>query len=300
MYRLLIIFMCCTCSVPLFSQFEVEDISKKIEKIAPYDSSYFVPDYNFINPQVINGLKNYNLVFLDFPSDFKALVNGKLISSYNLNKEEYLFKPFTIREFKKIEFSDLLMCTKGEDTICFKPSSSDKVIILEGYEKFRNSLLGKYFSTQNQSVTDFTDTKIQIKQNSEMVLYDVKLAKVSSFDFGLKFSFKIQDDTAVFVQNLFNYEEFGTDFLGNLNFQYDLIYNFNLKNEGNYNLIKNSKFRSYITKSQVIVGMSEKEILLSWGAPNRFISKQGYDKVAVYETNNAMVYYKNKKAIKIL
>ena len=65
-------------------------------------------------------------------------------------------------------------------------------------------------------------------------------------------------------------------------------------------LIKTSKFKSFIAKSQVTVGMSEKEILLSWGAPDRFMTRQGFDKVAVYTIKDVLIYYKNNKAVKIL
>ena len=300
MQKISILLLFSAYSSILCSQFEIEDLSSKADKITPYDTSYFIPDYQFTNAEVIKGLRGHNLIFLDLPNEFQAMVNGKLSASYSVNKEEYLFKPFTVKGFKKIKYYDMLMCVNGNDTVYFKPIISDKVIILEGYNRFTKSLLGKYYSTQNQTITDFSEAKIKVAKNTEVVLFNIKIAKISSFDFGLKYSFKSLSDTIVMVQEIFNYKEAGTDFLGNLNFTYDLVYNWNLRNEENHNLIKNSKFKSYIAKSQVTVGMSEKEILLSWGAPDRFMTRQGFDKVAVYSTNDVLIYYKNNKAIKIL
>ncbi|MDA8628643.1 hypothetical protein N9M15_00345 [Bacteroidia bacterium] len=297
MQKISILLLFSAYSSILCSQFEIEDLSTKADKIIPYDTSYFTPDYQFSNAEVMKGLRGHNLIFLDFPIVFQAMVNGKLSS---VNKKEYLFKPFTVKEFKKIKYWDMLVCVNGNDTIYFKPSSSCKIIILEGYNRFTKSLLGKYYSTQNQTITDFSETKIKVAKNTEAELFEIKIAKISSFDFGLKYSFKTLSDTIVMVQELFNYKKVGTDFLGNLNFTYDLVYNWNLRNEENYNSIKTSKFKSFIAKSQVTVGMSEKEILLSWGAPDRFMTRQGFDKVAVYTINDVLIYYKNNKAVKIL
>lgn len=288
----------------LFSQVEVVDFSTiASEKVEKYDSSYFQPNYKFDNSSVMKGLIGHNLIFLAEPqytSNIEIFQHGKKQSESGIFNK-YLFQPCKIE--KVIGGKFYLSCLS--DSILYKPSFVDakSIIINEGFEKFKNQHIGKkYYSLSSMNFTSLDNKEIQVAQTQMFTIEGVEIIKLSKYEMGLGFEFSSQNKKFK-ISMPFNdfYIEYGGDPKGKIEFTFEYINKLELVDDVLYNFINKSLFKKNILKSEIVVGMTEKEIRIVWGMPTRDKMSAGYDKVMIYEKGSSSyyLYLKGKKVVKI-
>lgn len=298
--RLLVILFFFPLSV--FGQINIVDLStEQSEKVTKYDSSYFIPDYKFSNSDVMRGLVGYRLVFLKKPSDCKYFHDGIERKYYEIKDEMYLFKAAeVIGVIGNGEYSSKFILKCNGDSLVYKPLSIDELIIQEGFELYQSKCANAtFYSLSNDDVHSSDDQIISMSVDTPIKLIDVSIGKLSSFSFGLLYNFEYNNTKfrmSMELSDLNSGLNVGNPD-GKMVFVTDYLYHFKIIDSNLYSTVKKSLYKANIYRSQVVVGMSENEILLSWGIPDRHADIVGYDYVSVY--GSRYVYVKNKKCIKL-
>lgn len=291
----------------LSAQIKITDLSqfKEIE-VEKYDSSYFIPNYKFNSKEVMKGLIGNHITFLNISKyDLELYRLGTKIEYTNIKEEDYIFKSFKIIDVIYKEYNNRYVLKSGDDSILFKPTYSNTLIIEEGFKKFQNKYLNKkYFSISLGEIKSIDDITIFIKKDNPIFVSDIEIGKLSINQFGVLFSLKYHDTTFKMSLNLeddfFSYGETPEGKIDFVNEHYNYLKLIDLKL---YDLLQKSKFKSNIYKTQVALGMSETEILLSWGIPSKYINAAGYDNIMKYsmrEGENTFLYIRGGKCVKIL
>jgi hypothetical protein len=296
--------ICYTLSVvPILiqAQIQVSDYSKVEEiRIEKYDSTYFQPNYNFDNLPIMNGLVGHNLIFLKEPlSSFDYEIFQDRVKQTSFNK--YLFQNCKIEKVVNGRF--YLSCLG--DSIMYKPSSLDakNIIISEGFDKFKINHKGKkFYSLSALSFTSLDNQEVQLSETQELVIENIEIVKLSTYEFGVGFKFSSQNKSFTIGLPLNDfYIEYGGDPKGKIDFLFEYVNKLELVNDVLYGAINKSIFKKNILKGEIVVGMTEKEIRIVWGMPTRDKMSSGYDKIMIYEAGSSVyyLYMKGRKLVKI-
>lgn len=300
-----ILLLILSCPILLWGQVTIVDLSaNKENEIEHYDSSYFVPTYNFSDKKVMRGLVGNHIIFLEMPStELKLFKNGSELKYYEV-RENYRYKSCKIEGVEAEGYNKYfnLSCCNG-DSLVYEPSSANTVIIEEGFERLKEKLIGKTFYSLDAMTFNSTDgQQIQVVQSAKLMLKNVEIGKLSTYEFGLLFEFEHLDKKFKMALALNDYYiSNGGDPKGKLVFNLDYINFLHLADSILYSKILKSPFKTTILKGEITVGMSDNEIRMSWGMPTRDSKSAGYDYVMVYEQGSSTYYFymKGKKCVKI-
>ena len=287
-----------------FGQIEVVDLSKnKVQKVIKYDSTFFLPKVFSENEAILNGIKGQNLIFLSAPYGTAILKNGVKKTIFNDEFNKYLNKPLKITEIIESE----ILFVENSDSILYKPSITDVVVIESGYKFFLKNNIGRKYYTVNRvgNITPFEGSPISLMPGKVIFLKNVQLAKLSELnDFAFLYTFQYEGGEFKFKKdyNFFDIFSSGVDGLDRFGYG-DSFQSVDLMNENLYKKIEKSPFKSNIYNSKISVGMNELEVHLSWGIPSKARSSSGFDKVLLYEQDDSSyiwVYFKKGKVVKII
>lgn len=286
----------------VFGQINIVDLSaEQSEKVTKYDSSYFIPDYNFSNSDVMRGLVGHRLVFLKLPSDCKYYHDGIERKYFEVKDEMYLFKAAeVIGLIGNSEYSSKFILKCNGDSLVYKPLSFDELIIQEGFEYYQSkNANANFYSLSNGEVHSADDKIISMSVDTPIKLIDVSIGKLTSYSFGLLYNFEFNGSK---FRMSMTFDEFKSGMNvgnpdGKMMFVTDYLYFFEIVDEKLYSTLKKSIYKTNIYKSEVVLGMSKKEVLLSWGIPDRHVEISGYDLVSVY--GSKYVYIKGGKVVKL-
>lgn len=287
-----------------FGQIEIVDLSKtKARKIIKYDSTFFLPKVFSENEAILNGIKGQNLIFLSAPYGIALLKNGEKTTIYGDEFNKYLNKPLKISEIIESE----ILFLENSDSIIYKPSFTDVVVIESGYNFFLKNNIGRKYYTVNKvaNITPFDGSPISLMPGKVIFLKNVQLAKLSKIDdYAFLYTFQYEGSEFKFKKDYNFFDIFSSGIDGLDRFSYgESFQSVDFMNENLFKKVEKSIFKSNIYNSKISVGMSELEVHLSWGIPSKSRSSSGFDKVLLYEQDDSSfiwVYFKKGKVVKII
>ena len=302
-YTLILLLSC----IITFGQIQISDHTKvNDEKVTKYDTSYFYPDYKISNDDVMRGLIGYHFTFLDIPFGMKLMKDGEEKSIYGSDKDRFIYKSMDVVSVEKKDYSHIFNLNCEGEMLIYKPSSSDKFLIDEGYNKFVESQKNRvFYSLSQKKITPFDGSEFEIQRDIPIELKKVEIGKVSTLSHEIIFTFSYNNSEFKMTKKLDDFYISQKWFLNEdkmLEFTFNYIHSLKLMTNNIYSKLNESKYKKEIYEGKGLVGMTEFELRLSWGIPTRSRVMSGYENVLIYESSNSqtMFCFKGGKVVNII
>jgi hypothetical protein len=281
-----------------YSQIEISDNSKQTKVVGkPYNGEFAVFDYSLSEEQKA-GVVGSKITLIDvFIYNIKTK-DGKTVSG--LGKDLFSNKTFDIIDYS-YDFHDELTIQNDTGIYIYNPSLTDTYL----FNSFFDNIKSKYSVEQvltlrsGKSLKNVEGVDVSFIIDKPYEITDIRFSKLAN---GYGFTMTLNNEnTFVYPTNYNQTKE--PDFLKlSSNEILPQTVLFILKSKYNQFEIENKRFISEIKEGVAKAGMTEKQVVLSWGTPSKVFSNiAGYDKVYDYgTTGNSQTLYFKKGILKLI
>lgn len=276
-------------SISLYTNAQVIDLSnaKANKTINPveYDGSYLIPNYSTTN-EMRAGLVNQKITIIKVSQFNVKTMDDKYISSSDVAKLEN--KEWKIVDYVNDNYNGSFKISN--DTLLFYVdfNSLDVWFISNGLKTLQNNLIEKLYVPFKKSlkIKSIDGTEFILSGTTPIKLINLQYAKLDTYKYGIALFFN--NGLIIEYDNEHQLRGDGWIEVGSMYSGILLVEN----NTMNLFSIKNNKYIEKMREGMVAIGMSQKQVGLSWGSAKIYDNIAGYDKV--YEYNSHYLYFKNE------